>query len=129
MKEFEAVFGEFLSTDHDFNRALEHLKRSISAICRRGRGVTYYYIGKGSGSNATEAIYRRYTNKKTNWELTEDWALFESRSKHLVSRLEERINEHYIKNDPQRCLNAGTGSAGRPSSKSKHYIYLALRRH
>ena len=129
MGQFEVQFGEFLSTAVDFDGALEHLKRSISAICRQGRGVTCYYIGKGSGSDATEAIYRRYDDKKTNWELTEDWALFESISKHLVSELEETLNEHYMRNDPQRCLNSGKGPAGRPSSQAKHYIYLALRRH
>ncbi|OMH39689.1 hypothetical protein [Motiliproteus sp. MSK22-1] len=129
MNQFDVQFGEFLSTAVDYDVALEHLKRSISAICRSGRGVTYYYIGKGSGSNATQAIYRRYKNKKTDWELTEDWALFESTSEHLVSELESTLNDHYMRNDPNRCLNTGGGSAGRPSSQPNHYIYLALRRH
>ena len=129
MKEIEVQFGEFLSTEQDFVKALEHLKRSISAICRRGRGVTKFYIGKGSGSNAIEAIYRRYDNKKTEWELTEDWALFESSSKHLVEELESTLNEHFMRNDPKRCLNSGKGSAGRISMQAKHYIYLALKRH
>jgi len=129
METFEVQFGEFLSTAGDFESALAHLKRSISAICRKDRGVTGYYIGKGSGSNATEAIYRRYKEKKTDWELTEDWALFESPCENLVAILEERLNEYYMKNDPQRCLNTGKGSAGRPSSQPRHYVYLALRRH
>ena len=129
MIEFEVAFGEFLGAEQNFETALEHMKRSISAICRRGRGVTKFYIGKGSGSTAVEAIYRRYKDKKKSWELTEDWALFESNSSHLVSLLEDAIVEYYMRNDPNRCLNSGKGSAGRPSSKSKHYIYLALRRH
>lgn len=129
MEEIEVQFGEFLSTESDYKTALQHLKRSISAICRNGRGVTSYYIGKGSGLNAIDAIYRRYKDKKTDWELTEDWALFESISEHLVSELEETLNEHYMRNDPSRCLNSGKGSAGRPSSQPNHYIYLALRRH
>lgn len=84
MNSFQVIFGEFLFTESNFDTALEHLKRSISAICREGRNVTYFYLGKGSGSNGTEAAYRRFDDKKTNWELTEVWALYESRSKYLI---------------------------------------------
>ncbi|MBN7820539.1 hypothetical protein [Bowmanella yangjiangensis] len=129
MNNLKVEFGEFLKAGKNFDELLEHLKRSISAICREGRGVTKFYIGKASGTNATDAIYRRYDSKKSEWELTEVWALFESNCSYLINNLESNLNEHYIKNAPDRCLNTGKGSAGRISAQPKVYIYLSLKRH
>lgn len=128
MREFEVQFGEFLSNEPNFEAALEHLRRSISAICRTDRGVTAYYIGKTSGVNPTDAIYGRYDKEKLREEFTEDWALYESPCAKTVKQLEKTLNEHYMKVDVKRCTNKGKGSAGRRSKQPKHYIYLALRR-
>lgn len=125
---FTVEFGEFLDTETDFDAALEHLKRSISAIVREDRQVTRYYIGKASGTSAVAAIYRRYDDKKTANALTEDWALYESPSAHSVAALEDALNDYFMKKHPHRCCNTGKGSAGRPSQQPKHYIYLCLAR-
>lgn len=126
--QFDVCFGEFLSFENDYARALEHLKRSIAAIVREGRGVENYYIGKGSGQGPIDAIYRRFDAKKTNWGLTEDWALYQSTSFSKVGRLEDELNQYFMARDPARCLNSGLGSAGRPSTQPKHFIYIALSR-
>ncbi|MCB1909397.1 MAG: hypothetical protein KDH15_18695 [Rhodocyclaceae bacterium] len=126
---FEVQFGEFLAEELPYREALEHLKRSIAAIVREDRGVTAFYIGKGSGTNPIDAIYRRYDRSKHAEEFTEDWALYASPCARTVSDLEGRLNDYFMKRDPKRCTNEGKGSGGAPSAQPTHYIYLALRRH
>lgn len=128
MSEFEIQFGEFLSDEPNFDAALSHLKRSISAICRSDRGIAAYYIGKASGVEPIGAIYRRYNGKKTSNMFTEDWALYESHCDNTVGMLEDALISYYMRIDPRRCTNEGTGSAGRPSDQPRHYIYLVTRR-
>ena len=126
---FEVQFGEFHAEELPYAEALAHLTRSIAAIVREDRGVTAYYIGKGSGTNPIQAIEKRYDLKKRMAEFTEDWALYSSPCARTIKGLEAELNDYFMKRDPKRCTNEGKGSAGAPSAQPRHYIYLALRRH
>ena len=125
MPQVDVQFGEFLATGN-YQYALQHLTRSIAAICRADRGVTRFYIGKGSGPDSQFAIERRFDDKKVLWGLNEDWALFQSTSRNVISALETELNDTFMQD--ARCVNDGKGSAGRRSDQPHHFIYLALRR-
>jgi hypothetical protein len=140
MSEYEVEFGEFLSYG-GYSEALEHLTRSIAAICRRDRGVTKFYIGKASGHDPTTAIEGRYDHVKVKHQFTEDWALFQSENSDLVIRLEvalirrfkgapsakyETLPNRAFYDDP-RCVNISF-SRSQPAAQPLHFIYLALKR-
>lgn len=127
MKKEDVHFGEFLSSEPNYDAAFEHLRRSVSAICREGRNVDAYYIGKASGPEPIWAIKRRFDDVKIKYMFTEDWALYESSCRHTVDELESALNIHYKDVDKKRFKVEGT-SGGAPSYQLKHYIYLCLRR-
>ena len=137
---YEVQFGEFLSYG-GYPEALEHLTRSIAAICRQDRRVSKFYIGKASGRDPISAIEGRYDDVKTFHEFTEDWALFQSENSDLVIRLEvalirrfkgkhsakyEPLPNRLFKADP-RCVNVSFARA-QPAAQPLHFIYLALKR-
>lgn len=140
MSEYEVEFGEFLSFG-GYAEALEHLTRSIAAICRRDRGVTKFYIGKASGHDPVTAIEGRYDKVKIEHQFTEDWALFQSENSELVIHLEvalirrfkgrpsakyETLPNRVFRDDP-RCVNISF-SRSQHAAQPLHFIYLALKR-
>lgn len=102
------------------------LVRSISQICRTGRGVDVYYIGIASGYDHYQALGRRIDERKVAYGTTDMYLLYHSTAERYTKRLEDWLIDHFqeVKAD-MRVWNSAPGGGGRPSTGPNYYLYLA----
>lgn len=103
------------------------LKRSVSQVCREGRGVGLYYIGVASGLDHVSALASRIDLKKKARDTTHMYLLYQSTTERYTRRLEDWLIEHFrdLVGDP-RVWNDADGGGGRPGAGPNYYLYLAV---
>ena len=116
---------DFSWTGHA-NQYLAPLKRSISAVCRRDRGVSDFYIGIASGPDFFYALDRRIDGRKLKWGCAAIWNMYTSRSLRSVAWLETELIDHYRARGDLRLRNAVRGGGGRMNSQPYNFLYLAF---
>ncbi len=108
------------------NVVYDTIQRSVTQICREGRGVGAFYIGIASGPDYYFALSRRIDAKKMDRGVTDMYLLYQSSSERNTCDLERWLIDHFREIKPDdRLWNSAIGGGGRPGSGPYFFLYLA----
>ena len=104
----------------------ESLNDCVEKYCDIER-VEKVYIGIASGDNDVSAMKRRYDKFKQEEGINEVIAIYETSDDKDCRDTESKLVKHGKSYASDKVINRKPGGAGRPSSKPRFYVYLALR--
>lgn len=105
-------------------------KRSLKNYVKRyldKERVKKVYIGIASGDNDRSAMRRRYDEFKREEGINEVIAIYETSDDQDCRDTEKELVDYSKTYMSEKVINRRSGGSGRPSSKLRFYVYLALR--